>query len=52
MSVLLRTLVLISILMFGAGSVTWADEIYLKDGTRLIGKVVSMEDGTLKVESP
>ncbi len=47
-----RTLLLISMLTLGAGSVTWADEVYLKDGTRLIGKVVSMEDGDLKVESP
>ncbi|MFQ5993195.1 MAG: hypothetical protein ACE5NA_12225, partial [Nitrospiraceae bacterium] len=32
------------------GAVTWADEIYLKNGDRITGEIDSMEEGTLKVD--
>ncbi len=37
-------------LALGFGGVTWADEIYLKNGDRLTGEIESMEDETLKVK--
>ncbi len=36
-------------MVLGLVAVTWADEIYLKNGDRITGEIESMEEGTLKV---
>ena len=41
----------VSVLLLAAGSTVVADELLLKDGSRLLGKVVKKEDGTLDFET-
>ena len=40
-----------SLILLAAGTAVHADELLMKDGSRLLGKVVKQEDGTLEFET-